>query len=283
MIGENIKRLRTQKGLTQKGLADQLFVTAQAVSRWENGEVEPSIVTISQMSKIFEVSTDEILGVESTPKPKEPEVVTRTEYVVRETPPVLGVCETCNKPIYDPNEIVRFSYNASKGHSGGSHVYCKKCVDERNEREKQRHIDKSISRRRTSFVLGGLAAAVCIALGIVAGIQTGKFVDVLPWLGIGIAAFTYISCCLLANNFIGEMTLTIFSWGFVKMPGLIFELDLDGIVWLLTVKLLFWIAGIALALAFGLLGIILGGALSLFVYPFAIKKNFQHPEEINID
>ena len=40
MIGNNIKRLRTERGMTQKALADKLFVSAQAVSRWENNEVE---------------------------------------------------------------------------------------------------------------------------------------------------------------------------------------------------------------------------------------------------
>ena len=52
MIGPNIKKLRLQHGLTQKNLADKLFVSAQAVSRWENDEVEPSISLISQMRKL---------------------------------------------------------------------------------------------------------------------------------------------------------------------------------------------------------------------------------------
>ena len=69
------------------------------------------------------------------------------------------------------------------------------------------------------------------------------------------------------------MLLEIFSWGFVKMPGLIFTLDLDGIIWLLTVKLLFWILGIILAILCGMLAIGLGLLVSLVVYPFALRKN----------
>ena len=38
MLGEKIKKLRTTNSLTQKDLAEKLFVTAQAVSRWENNE-----------------------------------------------------------------------------------------------------------------------------------------------------------------------------------------------------------------------------------------------------
>ena len=91
-------------------------------------------------------------------------------------------------------------------------------------------------------------------------------------------AFTLISCLILDNNFIGEMIAEIFSWGFVTMPGLIFTLDLDGIIWLLSVKLLFWIIELILATACGILAVILGLVLSLFVYPFAIYKNFKSIE-----
>ena len=73
LIGENIKNYRIEKGMTQKELADKLFVTAQAVSRWENNEVEPSLNTIVILAEIFEVSVDELCGKE---KPAvEPQVV----------------------------------------------------------------------------------------------------------------------------------------------------------------------------------------------------------------
>ena len=62
MLSNNIKSLRMQNGLTQKELADKLHITSQAVSRWEKGEVEPSVSTIGQMAEIFGVTTDEIIG-----------------------------------------------------------------------------------------------------------------------------------------------------------------------------------------------------------------------------
>ena len=65
MIGNNIKRLRTERNMTQKNLADKLFVSAQAVSRWENNEVEPSIGTITELAKIFGVSIDYLMTGES--------------------------------------------------------------------------------------------------------------------------------------------------------------------------------------------------------------------------
>ena len=70
------------------------------------------------------------------------------------------------------------------------------------------------------------------------------------------------------------MVAEIFSWGFVRMPGLIFTLDLDGIIWLLTVKLLFWLLGILLALLCGVLAVALGSVVSFVVYPFALYKAY---------
>lgn len=139
-----------------------------------------------------------------------------------------------------------------------------------------------MSRRGHSFLWGGLAAAVFIALGIITFISSQDILDLAFWGVLGILSFTLISSLILANNFMGEMIAEIFSWGFVTMPGLIFELDLDGIIWFLTVKLLFWVLGFALAAVCGIFAIILGLVISPFVYPFAIYKNIKYGE-IDVD
>ena len=54
--------LRTQNGLSQDELAERVFVTRQAVSRWENGETTPNIETLKLLSKVFGVSINTILG-----------------------------------------------------------------------------------------------------------------------------------------------------------------------------------------------------------------------------
>lgn len=63
----------------------------------------------------------------------------------------------------------------------------------------------------------------------------------------------------------------------VKFPGLIFSLDLDGIIWLLTVKLLFWIIGFVLSITFLTMGVALGMVLSVFIYPFALRNSYKNP------
>ena len=57
-----IRELRTKNGLSQDGLAGKVFVTRQAVSRWENGETVPNTETLKQLSKLFNVSINTLLG-----------------------------------------------------------------------------------------------------------------------------------------------------------------------------------------------------------------------------
>ena len=54
--------LRKQKGLSQDDLAEKVFVTRQAVSRWENGETTPNIDTLKLLSKLYDVSINTLLG-----------------------------------------------------------------------------------------------------------------------------------------------------------------------------------------------------------------------------
>ena len=48
-----ILELRTQKGMSQDELAEKVFVSRQAVSRWENGETVPNTETLKLLSKVF--------------------------------------------------------------------------------------------------------------------------------------------------------------------------------------------------------------------------------------
>ena len=57
-----ILELRTKKGLSQEALAERIFVTRQAVSRWENGETVPNTETLKLLSKEFDVSINTLLG-----------------------------------------------------------------------------------------------------------------------------------------------------------------------------------------------------------------------------
>ena len=60
-----ILELRKNQGWSQEEMAEKLFVTRQAVSRWETGETTPGIDTLKIMSKVFEVTIGRLLGMET--------------------------------------------------------------------------------------------------------------------------------------------------------------------------------------------------------------------------
>ena len=66
MVAERIKNLREQKGLTQTQLAKQLGITRSSVNAWEMGISIPSTQYIVELSQIFKVSTDYLLGVDTS-------------------------------------------------------------------------------------------------------------------------------------------------------------------------------------------------------------------------
>ncbi len=73
-----ILELRTKRGLSQDQLAEKVFVTRQAVSRWETGETVPNTETLKLLSAFFEVSINTLLG---APRPL--------------------ICQCCGMPLED--------------------------------------------------------------------------------------------------------------------------------------------------------------------------------------
>lgn len=61
-LSNNIQKYRKQKHLTQEQLAEQLDVSSQAVSKWENGISCPDIALLPALAKIFEISIDDLFN-----------------------------------------------------------------------------------------------------------------------------------------------------------------------------------------------------------------------------
>ena len=80
-IGQVIKVVREERGLTQSQFAHELFVTQQALSRWEKGTAEPSIDMIRLISTRFEVPMARLMEM-----------------------PDNGFCQSCAMPFYRPED-----------------------------------------------------------------------------------------------------------------------------------------------------------------------------------
>lgn len=62
-FGENLKKLRQDRNLTQERLADFLGVSFQTISKWERGDNYPDITTLPEIASFFNVTVDNLLGI----------------------------------------------------------------------------------------------------------------------------------------------------------------------------------------------------------------------------
>lgn len=70
-FGENLKKLRKSKELTQEALADFLGMSFQAVSKWERGDTYPDITMLPAIASFFGVTVDSLLGTDRIEKEKQ--------------------------------------------------------------------------------------------------------------------------------------------------------------------------------------------------------------------
>lgn len=99
---DNFTDLRKKAGLSQNEIAEKLFVTRQAVSRWEQGDTVPEIETLQAISKLFGVTINDLLGY-----------------------PTDLQCQSCGMPVV-PDEMGRETDGTLNEH------YCKWCWDNGN-------------------------------------------------------------------------------------------------------------------------------------------------------
>lgn len=97
--------LRKKSGLSQNEMAEKLFVTRQAVSRWERGETVPEIETLQALSQFFGVSINTLLG----------------------SPRTL-ICQSCGMPLSD--EVLAQNLDGTF-----NEAYCKWCWEGGNYTE----------------------------------------------------------------------------------------------------------------------------------------------------
>lgn len=99
---EILLKLRNKAGLSQEELAEKVYVTRQAVSRWETGETLPNTETLKQLSRLYNVSINTLLG-----------------------SPSKLICQCCGMPLED--DIM------SKEKDGSiNEEYCKWCYKDGN-------------------------------------------------------------------------------------------------------------------------------------------------------
>lgn len=91
-LNEKLQELRKSKGMTQEELAEVLYVSRTAISKWESGRGTPSIESLKQISAFFSVSIDDLLSAEKALSLAEQEHKIRQQNQVRLWNGIIDVC-----------------------------------------------------------------------------------------------------------------------------------------------------------------------------------------------
>jgi DNA-binding XRE family transcriptional regulator len=295
-LGQKLKKLRTEKGLTQKDLADQLHVTFQTVSKWESDTNEPDFSTLKELSKLLDCSieylfSDDELSVEiedSTPEVEEVSVVpVRTK---------IGVCRDCGKELFD-DDLVHTVERKSAGGTKEMVTVCDECFkkheDEINRRAKEiedsmkpapkkvgtgpfhKITDRNDSKPLIwSIIIGAIALIVTLIVCIVNSSSVGIGWTIGAPILIGYFFLSTIYCIFTAS-FVSDVFMTVAGWS-IRFPGLIFTWDLEGFMWLIAMKILFFVLGVMFGVFVFLLALSLSAFLSFFSFIPLLIYNKTH-------
>ena len=294
-LGQKIKMLRTQKELTQKDLADQVHVTFQTVSKWEKDENEPDVSTLRELARLFGCSLDYLLSedeksvtkqeVVENPVVHSQEPVTKTIIIHQKE---MHVCKRCLKDIPE-NDLALDEVCVSEYHRGHpaeyrTDYYHRDCLaltkKEREETKKRIALAKGRRSKKLSFGWGiaGGVAALGLCLGLFLGLpqcQEAMTPVVSVILSIVFSYMIFADLyCIISGSYVGDVFLAIGGWS-IKMPGVIFSWDIEGIVWAIAMKIFLAILGFILGILVIGFAVVLSAVLASVSFPFVLVHNIK--------
>lgn len=269
--GEKIASLRKAKGMTQAELGTELNVTFQAVSKWERGESYPDFDTMSRLAKLFGVPLSYF---ENDEDGETAATVTAAQESVSAPKVMLGVCKDCGRTVYEGEEATTEPA-----------LVCKKCVerkkveakcaaeeeDKRRKAAEQAKLDETHKIRNRGLIWSAVIIGFLLICGII-GIAT-KPQDWVYTL-IGMAVIIVFGYPFVAQLFWDGVIADIAFFGgkVIGMPGVIFSLDLDGVIFLVVVKILFAVIKFLIWLVTFLAAAVVALLISPFTFPFALRE-----------
>ena len=274
--GTKIAKLRMANKMTQAQLGEQLNVTSQAVSKWENGLSEPDIESITKICQIFNISFDEFFGAEPKQNVKQDSV---PQTPVESSTVILAYCDTCDKPLYNPKEYQVTVEN------GVQHTTCLECIPKKAEaKRKQREERFAIERQARQEVekeelrkgllwgiAGGVGLAVLMLIGSIA--LEEPIVAIIIDAAIG----AYGGYAMISQFIWGNSVWNVFGF-FIrtfKLPGVIFTLSIDGLLFLIFVKVAGAILSAIISVILFIIGFFVTWFYAMIIFPFALIKEIR--------
>ena len=278
-----ITELRKKANLTQSELGEKLNVTPQAVSKWENGLSEPDVETFKKMCELFNVSLEYLInGKEDAPIFSEPEnsdepIYEPLEFDDEPKKPliIVGYCNKCKAPVGPNGYDIKYEGNIQK-------IYCHNCIKEINARQLREEKRNATKNTKNGFIWGGITMGIVAIIGLVLYFVLNRIgiIDLFkPWVywvsyGVAVYGISALVSLLIWDTWISDV-FDFFIRSF-RMPGLIFSLDLNGIIWFITVKLGLAILSSILSVAWFSVGVVICAGLSIFAFPFSLIKKIKN-------
>ncbi len=279
-LGKKLSNCRKLAGLTQQQLGEKLNLSAQAISKWENDMAEPDLASLKVLADLYKVTVDDLLDPKvDLHSPQQHEAPSAADGVKTESFAPIGYCKVCGIAVTEKN----------KG-SSTPVVLCKACLAKKNEEERLMREKEARAKEETrrkgerrkaavkskqktllawSISLASIAFVLSLVIGIFLFVSAGA-------IGIFIAiAFALCLGCFVGSMFFECAVKDVFwDWASKSFhaPGLIFSFDLDGFLWLIGMKILFWAIGILFGLFVGAIGFAIALLIAPFVYPYVIVK-----------
>lgn len=265
--GAKIRQLRMSCGMTQAELGEKLNVTSQAVSKWENDLSEPDLDAIKKMCDLFGVSANDFLGTEEV---TDNEIVESEEKVV--TKVIAGYCSMCNKPVEPGN------YTMQTDNNGRQYIYCEECQSIRKKDAMAKTSSDFTASTTKGYVWGAIVGVIALIVSLVYAIENQLYSDIPIYIVGSYCVFAFVTQMIWGNS---VFDCFLFFCRSFRGPGLIFELSLDGIIWLITVKLVLAILLGLLSVLIFLLGVVISTLYAGIALPFAIiNRNREKKEAI---
>ncbi len=188
---------------------------------------------------------------------------------------MLAVCESCDTPLYRSEDLVRHETTAQiQNRNETVRVLCKPCALKNEARILRVENAEIVHNRNRMWLWGGIGFGAWMLPGLLFAIAGGEALWLVITLVPAVLTFILIACIMLDNNFVGELFMDISGWGIKSFPGIIFTFDVDGLLFLIGMRILFGVIACVTTIAAFLLAVVIGVVCGIFAFPFAITKSF---------
>lgn len=283
-LGKKLSNYRRLADLTQQQLGDRLNVSAQAVSKWENDLSEPDLATLRKLAALYDVSVDSLLSEEEVMVPADADTLAESvTEAVREQmenmkeEPTVGFCTACgirvtqeNLGAAEPKVLCRACLEAQQKQAEADAAEQARLATQKKAEAMQAECERAAHAKKILFWALFLAVAACAAwIGISIGCMPDNAGAAYIPVQIVIGVLLFLTVPML---FFSEAVQDIVMWGMersIRFPGIIFSFDLEGLAFLIAVKILF----AAIGFLFGVLIFFICLGVCFIVVPFVFIPN----------